>query len=218
MSIEQNANSTPRKPGQRIVKTYEALVEPRLDDIVKWRTQGRPILYICNKLGIGKTAFYEWQKVHPEMAEAIKEGDVAMREEMVAAAHKSLFTKLKDRTVKEEVIEEIKDESGAVIKQKKTTKTRKVFADTTAIIFTLRNSLPDLWNDADKRLIEARIEKITADIETGKEGVDLQAEILKTFRHYGHKDEDSDEEPQPDVYEEPEEVPEQDNPEEEQDN
>ena len=180
-------------PGKRIYKTYEELVEPRLADIYQWRCKGMTITDIASKLGIGKSTFYEWQKQHSEITDVLKEADISLREKMVAQAHKSLLNKLRDRTVTETVEERIVDENGE-IKTKNVTKKRKVLADTTAIIFTLRNNNPDVWNSADSRLAEARIKKIDAEIAVGSEEVDMNKEILSIFRHYGHKSTDGEDE------------------------
>lgn len=183
---ETDSNVTNKGPGKRIYKTYEELIEPRLDELYNWRCKGMTITDIASKLGIGKTTFYEWQKQHPEITDVLKEADLSLREQMVAQAQKSLLNKLKDRTVTETVRERITDENGET-KTKDITKKRKVLADTTAIIFTLRNTDPNTWNSADNRLAEARIKKIDADISAGSEELDMNKEILDIFKHYGNR-------------------------------
>lgn len=202
MSKNLPEKSDQGSPGKRIVKNYEDLVAPRLDEIIEWRESGKTIKYICSKLGIGKTAFYEWQKAHPEITDAIREGDKKFRENTVPTAQSSLMKKLKDRTVTDVITEEIK-EDGVITKTKTTTKKRVVLADTTAIIFALRNGAPMLWNELETRLTNGRIDKLQADIESSKEGVDLQEEILQRLSHYGQNTEDV----QVDTYTEPEPEP-----------
>lgn len=185
-TIEKDTSETNRGPGKRVYKTYEDLVEPRLSDIYNWRSKGKTITYIASKLGISKTTFYEWQKLHPEITDVLKEADITMRESLISEAQKSLMTKLKDRTVKEKTVEKIVDENGE-FKEKTILKERKVLADTTAIIFTLRNTDPNTWNSADNRLAEARIKKIDNEISVGSEELDMNKEILDIFKHYGNR-------------------------------
>ena len=82
-----------------------------------------------------------------------------------AQANHSLMDKLRDRF---EIVEEIL-EDGIVTKQKR----RLIPADTTAIIFALKSSNPEVWD----RLSVARLKD-------EKESDDLNKQILQTLEKY----------------------------------
>lgn len=51
---------------------YEEYVKPYIDDIVKWRRGGATDEQICEALGIGTSAFYNYQNKYVEFKEALK--------------------------------------------------------------------------------------------------------------------------------------------------
>ncbi len=54
---------------------YDTNVKPNLKKIIGWRRQGLTDLDICKKLKIGKSSFNNYKKKHPELAEALSQGN-----------------------------------------------------------------------------------------------------------------------------------------------
>lgn len=53
---------------------YETNVKPYINKIAEWKKVGATDEQICTQLGISKSSFYEYQKKHSELSDAIKKG------------------------------------------------------------------------------------------------------------------------------------------------
>ena len=47
------------------------------DKLPELFSEGNTIVGVCVELGISRDCYYEWKKVHPEFAEAAKQGELA---------------------------------------------------------------------------------------------------------------------------------------------
>ncbi len=98
---------------------------------------------ICAKLGICQQTFYEYKRVHPEFAEALKQG----KQVTDAKVEQVLLKKcLGYPTVEVKVISYPPDESGNIRKRVERT-TKQVPPDTVAIMFWKQNREPHKWRD-----------------------------------------------------------------------
>lgn len=121
-------------------------------------TQGRPTKYTANmaalvywiaragltdaliakELGVSERTLYNWQKAHPEFAEALRAGKEDPDDKVEAALYK--------RALGYEYTEEkVTAEHAVITKIERTTK--QVVPDVTACIFWLKNRRPDTWKD-----------------------------------------------------------------------
>jgi hypothetical protein len=140
---------------------YETRVVPRFAEIKNWRRDGAEISWISKKLGISEATFYKYKNDKPEFSEILKESEMYFYDQMVLTAEDSLLKKLIDRNeVTEELVEQWTDGENNIVKQHKIIKKRLILADTTAIIFALKNHKGYVWNKEEKELMEARLEKL----------------------------------------------------------
>ena len=91
---------------------YETHVKPYLADITKWR-ETMDEKQIAQKLGIGKTAFYEYKRTYTELADALKSGE----QELGKKAISNLIKRADgyDYTETKEVYERQFDINGEVV-------------------------------------------------------------------------------------------------------
>ena len=141
---------------------YDTIIKPNLDKIHHERINGASIQDIANMLGISERTIYEHMRTKKEFKEIMDDANANMAVKIEAQANHSLMDKLRDRF---EIVEEI-IEDGIITKQKR----RLIPADTTAIIFALKSSNPEVWD----RLSVARLKD-------EKESDDLNKQILQTL-------------------------------------
>jgi len=144
---------------------YDTIIKPNIDKIHQERVNGASIQDIANMLGISERTIYEHMRTKKEFKEIMDDANANMAVKIEAQANHSLMDKLRDRF---EIVEEIL-EDGIVTKQKR----RLIPADTTAIIFALKSSNPEVWD----RLSVARLKD-------EKESDDLNKQILQTLEKY----------------------------------
>ena len=144
---------------------YDTIIKPNLDKIHQERVNGASIQDIANMLGISERTIYEHIRTKKEFKEIMDDANANMAVKIEAQANHSLMDKLRDRF---EIVEEI-IEDGIITKQKR----RLIPADTTAIIFALKSSNPEVWD----RLSVARLKD-------EKEFEDLNKQILQTLEKY----------------------------------
>lgn len=109
---------------------------------------------IAQKLGIGKTTFYDYLKKYPNFSESIKEGkkpvDVMVENSLLqrAIGYKTKKTKTVELTTPEEIkkAEENNLEVKKVVLRQEVLE-YEVIPDVTAQIFWLKNRLPKKWRD-----------------------------------------------------------------------
>lgn len=119
---------------------YETHVKPRLAEITEWR-RTMTEAQICIKLGIGRTAFYEYKKEHREFERALRTGETMLVGDLKGALiKKALGYEYKE---KETIVTKIKGKTSVTTK----TKEKHMPADLGSIHLLLKNLDPDWRND-----------------------------------------------------------------------
>lgn len=117
---------------------YDTQVKPNLKLVEKWARNGATDLDIAKRLGIGETSLYKYKKQHPEFADALLRG----KEVVDTEVENSLLKRALGYTA-EDVTEELID--GRLVVTKRVRK--HISADTTAMIFWLKNRMPGVWRN-----------------------------------------------------------------------
>lgn len=126
---------------------YETHVTPYFDDIFFWRSHDWDLVAIAAELGIAKSTFLKYKKEHSDLSDLLKKAEKAKPRYIATKAESALRDKLQDREVEEVQQEQWVDKNG-VITKKHIKKIKKIIpADTTAIIFALKNTDSERWND-----------------------------------------------------------------------
>lgn len=107
-------------------------------------------LQMFEHLGIGRTTFYNWKKLHPEFRDAIKvakeEPDNQMERSLYHSGHG--FEYFEEVPIK---VKEIEYDAGRKVKETERVEIvnvkRTVPPNSTAQIFWLKNRRPDIWRD-----------------------------------------------------------------------
>lgn len=152
---------------------YETHIKPYFEDIFYWVSHGKQLKWIASELGVAESTFMLHKKNKSELSELIKKAEQSKPRYIANKAELALKDKLQDRETEETHTEMWKDEYGNVIKQH-IKKTKKIIpADTTAIIFALKNSDPDRWNagveEANRRKLEAEAELAEAKLQSDEQ-------------------------------------------------
>lgn len=136
--------------GGRKGKFAEWLTEDGLTLVEGWAREGANDEELAAKIGIGMTAFYEWQKRFPKFAEAIKKGKAPVDFEVENALLKAAlgYTVI----VKEPVRLKTKKQligRGTIEEERVEVVEREIYIkpDITAQIFWLKNRKAVKWRD-----------------------------------------------------------------------
>lgn len=126
---------------------YETHVMPYFDDIFFWRSHDWELVAIAAELGIAKSTFLKYKKEYSDLSDLLKKAEKAKPRYIAIKAEAALRDKLQDREVEEVQQEQWVDKNG-VITKKHIKKIKKIIpADTTAIIFALKNTDSERWNN-----------------------------------------------------------------------
>lgn len=126
---------------------YETHIKPHFEDIFYWVSHGKQLKWIANELGVAESTFMLHKKNKSELSELIKKAGQSKPRYIANKAELALKDKLQDRETEETHTEMWKDEYGNVTKQHVKKSKKIIPADTTAIIFALKNTDPERWND-----------------------------------------------------------------------
>lgn len=133
------------KRGRKSV--YETHIEPRLEEIRKWRKAGATVDNMCDVLGVAKTTFYKYLDEVPEFANAYKKGKaelvIDLRGELARIAFKHTL-ETKKQYIKHDM------ETGNKTQYTEIT-TREVDGDIAAINLLLKN-LDENWSNDPQNL------------------------------------------------------------------
>ena len=124
---------------------YETHVKPYFDDIFYWYSHDWTLKEIASELGVAKNTFLSYKSQHLDLLDLLKNAEKCKPRNLAAKAERSLRDKLKDREIEETETELWKDDQGKIVKQHIKKKKRIIPADTTAIIFALKNLDPDRY-------------------------------------------------------------------------
>jgi AcrR family transcriptional regulator len=159
---------------------YDTHVFPFLEEIGEMRRAGATMSQIAKHLNLSGTQLARYMSTHDELKEALREATLDMQQAMAEIAEQGLFAKLSDReNVKvEQFTEQWWDEKSNVTRSHKLERRRLVLADTTAIIFALKNFNPERWDSDSHQLAIAKIRKVKFDMEADIE----RAEVSRALR------------------------------------
>ena len=148
---------------------YETHVKPYFDDIFYWYSHDWTLDTIAAELGVARSTFLKYKQDYSDFSDLLKKADKSKPRNIALKAEKALKDKLADREFEEVHTEQWVDDNGKVVKKhiKKVKKT--IPADTTAVIFALKNNDRERYGERD--LLDKRIELLEKQIEK------LQAEV-----------------------------------------
>ncbi|AMQ65842.1 terminase small subunit [Streptococcus phage CHPC926] len=137
---------------------YETHVAPYFDDIFYWYSHDWTLERIASELGIAKSTIMLYKKENSDLSDLLKKAEKSKPRYIAIKAEAALRDKLKDREIEEVHQEQWVDKNGAVTK-KHIKKIKKIIpADTTAIIFALKNTDPKRWNDRSQVELSGSVE------------------------------------------------------------
>lgn len=126
---------------------YETHIEPRLEEIRKWRKDGATVENMCDVLGISKTTFHKYLDEKPEFANAYKKGKaeliIDLRGELARIARKHTV-ETKKQYIKEDKETGNKTQYTEIL-------TKEVDGDVAAINLLLKN-LDENWSNDPQNL------------------------------------------------------------------
>lgn len=114
---------------------YDTHVRPKLLLIEAWARDGLTVDQISENLDVAPATFYEYQKLYPELVEALKNG----REVIDVMVENALLKAALGYDYREEELNKI---TGEPIELRKV-----AHPNTTALIFWLKNRKPKQWRD-----------------------------------------------------------------------
>ena len=128
----------PAKPKKRGRKNkYDTYVEPKFKQIQEWIGEGIIEAEVCNRLGIGVSAWEDYKTKYTELTELIKKGHAKANNNVV----KALLKRAGGYEYEEKEIRSTpKGKSVKIIK-------KQLAPDVTAQIFWLKNKLPEDYKD-----------------------------------------------------------------------
>lgn len=136
---------------------YETHVKPYFDDIFFWRSHDWELVAIAAELGVAESTFFKYKKEYAELSELLKKAEKSKPRYIAIKAEAALRDKLQDREVEEVHQEQWVDKNG-VVSKKHIKKIKKIIpADTTAIIFALKNTDSDRWNDRNQIELSGKV-------------------------------------------------------------
>lgn len=137
---------------------YFTHVEPKLDMVLKWAKNGLSDKQIAVNLGIAYSTFREYKAKYPALSAPLKKGKENANKQVENALFKRALGYEYEEITKELVTNEITGEQELKVVK---SVTKIINPDTTAIIFWLKNRMPDKWkNDPHKVDIDKEILKL----------------------------------------------------------
>jgi hypothetical protein len=125
-----------KKAGRK--SKYQLLeIDEKLPLIEGWIRDGYTEKSIAASLGVAEKTFNEWKLQYPQLKQSLKKG----REFQDRLVENKLLQKISGYEAEE--TEVIESDNGTTVKRK----TKHISPDTTAIIFWLKNRLPEKWAD-----------------------------------------------------------------------
>lgn len=123
-------------------KYHDWLTDEGLSIIEGWARDGLSNKQIAHNIGISEVTFYAWQKEHAKFSKAVKKGKEVIDREVENA----LLKRALGYEAEETKTYFKKSKNGEETKHIEKTK-KHIAADTTSMIFWLKNRKPDEWND-----------------------------------------------------------------------
>lgn len=139
-------------------KFEEWITEEGLLIVKGWARDGLSNKQIAENIGVHPDRMCEWQNRFPEFRKALKDG----RKPVQISIEDAFYKQCGWREVVETKEEKFKEKDGRETIKLTTTK-RQVPPDTTALIFALKNLLPERYKDKHENVIKQVVDKDTID-------------------------------------------------------
>ena len=147
---------------------WQQWTEPEnIERIVNWAANGLTNEEMARSMGVHRATLQRWMVDHSDICDAIKRGRLLACE----AIENALFKKATGMVL-EDTVEEYKGElrdgkpsNGTVTKR---TVRRQVPPDTAAVIFYLKNRMPDRYSDQRTVEVEPTVPTVVLGIEPGR--------------------------------------------------
>lgn len=161
------------KRGRKTV--YETHIQPRLQEIAKWRKVGATVKNMCDALGVSKTTFHKYLNEQEEFANAYKKGKaelvIDLRGELARIAFKHTL-ETKKQYIKQDM------ETGHKTQYTEIT-TKEIDGDIAAINLLLKN-LDENWSNDPQNLALRKQELELRKAIAAANNFDLNMEDLNT--------------------------------------
>ena len=149
---------------------YETHVKPYFDDIFYWYSHDWTLKQIAAELCVGRDTFLTYKAKYSDLSDLLKKAEHFKPRNLACKAEKALTDKLADKVVEDVVTEQWTDKTGKVTKQHIKKVKKVILADTTAIIFALKNNDKERYGELQveaKRveMMEQQIAKLQAEAE-----------------------------------------------------
>lgn len=136
----------PQKGGRK--SKWATHVEPRLETIKYWRRMGVWERDIAKELKVGLSAFYDYKRKYPQLAEVLKESKQDFTAKIIDSIAKRAFGFERDKIT----TTVIHDDKGKQVGRIQVQKTREYFPPhPTLQIFLAKNLEPERWRDVQGR-------------------------------------------------------------------
>lgn len=139
----------------------------QLERITNWAANGLTDEQIAKSMGIRRETLWVWKRDHPNISNALKKGRMLACEVIENALFKKAAGMVVEDTV-EEYRGELRDgkpSNGTVVKR---TTRRQIPPDTAAVIFYLKNRMPDRYTDKRTTEVAVTAPTISLGIEPGR--------------------------------------------------
>jgi len=141
---------------------YYERIEPNLENIKHWISEGLSHKQIYENIGVSETIFYKYLNFKKEFKEAVKKGNSFIQVDL----EKALYKEAKGFEY-EETHMEISDEEtkfGKMRKQKQKKVSKYARANASLLMFALCNKFPEKWKRVDKEVIDLIENKMNLNI------------------------------------------------------
>lgn len=137
---------------------FDTMVRPRLTEIMHWIRMGSPEREVCQRVGIGYTAWNNYKTSYPEFKQMLSDSRKQTSNRVESALYKRAtgydFVEL--RTVE--------SEDGVVT----TTTTKHMPPDVVACIFILKNTEKGFWKDKTETDMTVKTPQTMAEVVRGR--------------------------------------------------
>lgn len=136
--------TTTKKKVDKRSKVEKTLTPKNLKAVEEWAKQGLTDADIAFNLGVAYSTLREWRKRHEKLDAALKVGKDVANDNVIGALYKRAIGYTIDEVTKERVFNEV-----TKLYEMITTKvvTKHILPEVTAMIFWLKNRLPNEWRD-----------------------------------------------------------------------